>query len=99
MENCGEVSVFDYLRVMKAYLATRIDVEAYQKEIFRLNPMRQPLYSEEVARILQEVFSRADDYDGVIRNDRTVDEPTLRGHVRRLLDELAALGFSGDDRR
>jgi hypothetical protein len=97
MENYGEVpevTMTDYLRLMKDYLASRIGVEAYRTEVFRLNPMRSPWVSEDVSRIHMEIFSRADDYDPVIRNERTIDEPTLRDHVQRLVNELEALGFA-----
>jgi hypothetical protein len=43
-----------------------------------------------------EIFSRADDYDPVIRNERTIDEPTLRNHVQRLVNELEAIGCTLD---
>jgi hypothetical protein len=98
MESYGEVTNTDYLRLMKAYLAGKIDVDTYCAEVFRFNAMRTPWISDEVSRIHMEIFSRADDYDPVIRNQRTTDEATLRSHVQRLVNELEDLGFALNER-
>ena len=66
MEHFGEVTIPDFLRLMKDFLEHRIDAELYCSSYFDLAIKRKTITDKE-DRILQMAFGDADDYDAEIR--------------------------------
>lgn len=92
-----EVSVQDYMRLMKAFWDGRTDAEEYTRSCFDLSKKRVNIADEEANRITQQAYGDADDYEPDVelrrRNPQWIDEPTLRGRVANSLRELEALGY------
>jgi hypothetical protein len=82
----------DYLRLMKAYLENRVDVDAFRRELFSMNAKRSHL-SEEASLIIQKAYGRIDDYDPVARLEHTIEEPELRELIAASAKQLEELGY------
>lgn len=98
MENYpDEVSIQDYMRLMKAFLDGRTDADEYTRSYFDLAKKRANIPNEDVSRITQQAFGDADDYEADVElrlgNPQWIDEPTLRGRVANSLRELESLGY------
>jgi Bacterial self-protective colicin-like immunity len=96
MENCGEIHVIDFVRLMRDYLDRRIDVEEYRKKYFELSKRRLNISNEQVDRIIQRSYGDADDYDALLRLPYTITEPELRGRVADSLSQLSAMGYKAE---
>jgi hypothetical protein len=95
MKDSGEISVVEYLRLMKDYLEGRIDAERYTKHYFELTQRRVNIPNEEVSRVTQQAYGDADDYepDADLRktDPRWIGESELKDRVRKSLRELEGL--------
>ena len=86
----------DYLRLMKAYLEDHLDVDTYCRQLFSMNAKRS-LLSEQASEIVQKTYSKADQYDAVLRLPDTIQEPELREFVSRSVKQLEAMGYRLED--
>lgn len=86
----------DYLRLMKAYVENRIDVDTYRTSFFAMNSKRS-LVSENASVIIQKAYGDADDYDRVVSLEYTIEELALRERVARSIVALETLGYRVED--
>jgi len=93
MDNHGEVSVLDFLRLMKDYVEGRIDAEQYRTTYFALLIKRMIVKVDE-SRILQQGYGDADDYDPTVTLPYTLEESQLRERVAKSIAELESLGYA-----
>ena len=98
MENYGEVSVLDFMRLMKDFLDRRISADQYARDYFGLSKKRINISDGAISRITQQAYGDADDYesDPAIRYPKWIGEPELRERVTKSLHELEALGYRLD---
>src|SRR5271169_6324141 len=85
-------SVVDHMRLMKAFLDERIDVQNYARSYFDFAKGRTNIPSEEASRIMQQAYGDADDFepDTELRktNPHWIAEVELRERVAKSFREL-----------
>jgi hypothetical protein len=86
----------DYLRLMKAYVENRIDVDTYRTSFFAMSSKRS-LVADNASVIIQKAYGDADDYDPVVRLAYTIEEPALKERVAKSIVELETLGYRVED--
>ena len=104
-----DYEVFDYLRLMKAYLGKRIGVDVYSRRLFAMSSKRSVL-SNRASEIIQETYSKTDQYDDKQRLPDTIQEPELRRsaadavkkisaeiHKEKMIGQLLIIGFDGTE--
>lgn len=81
-----ELSVLDYVRLMKEFLDGRIDAWQYSSGYFEIATKRVVIPNAEVDKITQRAYGDADDYE---------PDPNLRKENPRWIREaeLKALGY------
>jgi hypothetical protein len=89
-----QVEVADYVRLMKDFLDSRIDVHEYCRCYFSFAKMRVGVLSEEEDKIIQQAYGDADDFDDAVKLEYTIDEGQLRQRVSASLEKLKTLGHA-----
>jgi hypothetical protein len=93
-DNFPQVEVADYVRLMKDFLDSRIDVHEYRRSYFSFAKMRAGALSEEEDKIIQQGYGDADDFDDTVKLEYTIDEDQLRQRVSSSLEKLKTLGHA-----
>jgi hypothetical protein len=93
MENYGEISIADFVQLMKDYVGLRIDADQYRQMYFELTKKRVHIPNDTVNQIIQQAYGDADDYDPTVTLPYTLDDDDLRKRVAKSLDALAVLGY------
>jgi len=94
MENCGDLNVASFTRLMQEYLDGSISANQYRQTFFDFNKRRVDIPDELADRIIQQAYGDADDYDPVVRLPYTIGEDELRERVTKSFQALVALGYS-----
>ena len=95
MEHYTEIDHRPFIVAMKDYVQGRIDVNAFQHQMFHLMKQRADI-PEDAFAIIHQVFVKADDYDSTIRTEYTVTEPDLLMFVQQALGRLEAMGYKAE---